>query len=103
MNKKDGEVKESRGEATYLYRGLKMTKEALEQGYRAGTTVWLTGYTSTTADFDVARRFAFKGAEQTLNEVLKPVIFRIKFYGRIGRFEMTGEYSAYPYEGETLL
>ena len=91
----------------------------LQSDYREGSTIYLTGYTSTTKSFDVAKKFAFKNSYSqnvascpsdspksvaaTTSTALVPTIFLIKFYGVIGKFEMTHGYSAYPLEGETLL
>ena len=57
------------------------------------------GYTITSREFTQALKFATVDDE----EGKIPVIFEINFTGRIGLFELTDEYTAYPKEDEVLI
>ena len=57
------------------------------------------GYTSTSKDFNVAKKFAL----QDLRDDQIPVIFEIEFKGQTGLFELTPDYTAYPGENEVLV
>lgn len=81
-----------------MYRGLKLNIDEVED-YKAGSKVYLAGYTSTSKNFDVAKSFAFIH----LKDEQVAVIFEIAFKGNSGLFELTKEFSAYPNEGEVLL
>ena len=76
-----------------------MKEEQVRSLLRVGETIHLTGYTSTTKNFEVARNFAFAD----LKEDRVAVIYQIDFKGTCGLFEMTDEYTAYPGEGEVLV
>ena len=84
-----------------LYRGLKIKKEVYEQ-YLVGSTMHLTGYTSTTTDPAVANKFAIRDLDQDENKNKIPVIFIIEFTSQRGLFAMTDEYSAFK-EKEVLI
>ena len=59
----------------------------------------LLGYTRTSKQFEVGEKFALKD----LRDNQEPVIFEINFQGKIGLFELTSEYTAFPSEDEVLI
>ena len=67
--------------------------------YEMGTTTKLTGYTSTSKDFDKAFQFAVAKCHE--NQI--PVVFKISFHGNSGLFELDDGITAYPGEQEVLL
>ena len=62
----------------------------------------LIGYTSTSKHLALALKFAFSPLDSDSNN-LQPVIFKIKFRGNSGLFELDDELTAYPGENEVLL
>ena len=59
----------------------------------------MTGYTSTSRDEEIAKRFAL----DSVPEDHYPVVFHIEFKSERGLFDMSADYSAYPDEKEVLL
>lgn len=92
-------------QSTYLYRGLQMSQQDLDQ-YVPGSTINLLGYTSTSRSMERALHFALKHdielAENDCDDRV-PVLLQILFKGSSGLFEMTKDYSAYPDEQEVLV
>ena len=74
-------------------------KKGQLNSYPINNKVHLTGYTSTSTDFEIAKKFALYnlGADEI------PVIFSINFKGSQGLFQMSKEYTAYPEENEILV
>ena len=67
--------------------------------YTEDSLVKLTGYTSTSKQFEKALEFAM--ADCSSEEV--PVVFEIYFRGTSGLFELENAITAYPGEEEVLL
>ena len=76
-----------------------MKKEKIESSHKVDQKINLTGYTSTSKDFDIAKNFAVK----YLQKDDLPVIYSINFYGEKGLFELSPGYTAYPGEDEVLI
>lgn len=57
------------------------------------------GYTSTSKNFDCALNFALTDVK--IDQI--PVVYKIKFNGQLGLFEMSDLYTAYPGEDEVLI
>ena len=94
QNRKDDRLAGS----TKLYRGLKMTNLEIST-YKKGETCPLLGYTSTSKQFEFAKKFAF----MEMVDGTTPVVLEIDFKGKRGLFEMSDEFTAYPGEEEVLI
>ena len=57
------------------------------------------GYTSTSLDIRVAKKFA----NFDLKDDEMPVIYEISFHGQKGLFQLTSEFTAFPGEEEVLV
>ena len=86
------------GTSNKLYRGLKLTEEEVD-GYQVGGVINLTGYTSTSTEFDCA----FEFSQQNCQHDQLPVVFEIQFLQNFGLFYLSSEYTAYPDEDEVLI
>jgi len=69
---------------TELYRGLQLPPDEVD-GYKEGKMISLTGYTSTSMSYDVAKDFALTDVPE--NKVA--VLYHIKFTGDEGLFYMS--------------
>ena len=78
---------------TTLYRGVALSPSEADS-YVPSSTINLLGYTSTSKSMKCAIKFAFMEKKPELT----PVVFEIQFRGRLGFFELSQEYSAYPEE-----
>ena len=75
---------------TILYRGLKLTEDAVKM-FEVGNKINITGYTSSSREFEVAKSFAVN----ELKDGQVAVVYKINFKGQVGLFEMNEDYSAY--------
>ena len=82
-----------------LYRGIKISPHDADFSFTVGDTVNLTGYTSTSKQFECALEFAL----QECKAEKVPVVLQIQFMERHGYFELAGEFTAYPEEEEVLI
>ena len=81
-----------------LFRGVTMFDSEVDS-YKKDSKLQLTGYTSTSQNFDRALEFALFDYSPSQT----PVVFEIFFKGKSGLLEIDDDTTAYPGEQEVLL
>ena len=81
-----------------VYRGLKLSTEELENKYKIGNKIQLTGFTSSTLRRNLAQKFAFqKHKDDSKDLLLKPVLIEIDISGSKQFIGLnSSQLSAYP-------
>ena len=88
-----------------VYRGFQLSTKEYEEKFVQNQYLNLTGYTSTTLNRNIAKKFAIGISEQQkMDFEKKSVLLEIEFQGDNQFFYLNSKkYSAYPMEKEVLL